>query len=86
MLCAEACDNEFHLSGVKLCDVSGAEVSAASDASYAINVKVPVKVPKTTEALYTASAPEYEEKIMNIIPYFAWANREEGDMKVWFVD
>ncbi len=34
-------------------------------------------------ALYSASPPATEPCILTAVPYFAWANREEGDMLVW---
>jgi DUF1680 family protein len=38
-----------------------------------------------SDALYRRSKPVKESKVkVRMIPYFAWANREEQDMNVWF--
>ena len=35
------------------------------------------------EELYSAKHPEYEFKKIKMIPYFAWGNRGENEMRVW---
>ena len=32
---------------------------------------------------YKAEREEYQPVTLKWIPYFAWANREEGEMRVW---
>ena len=36
------------------------------------------------EELYSSSRPKYELKNIKLIPYFAWGNRGENEMRVWF--
>ena len=37
-----------------------------------------------TEALYSAyKKPEYDDIELTFIPYYTWANRGEGEMRVW---
>jgi DUF1680 family protein len=36
-------------------------------------------------ALYSRQAPRYEAATLKLIPYNAFANREETDMRVWFI-
>ena len=37
-----------------------------------------------TEALYSAyKKPEYDDAELTFIPYYTWANRGEGEMRVW---
>jgi DUF1680 family protein len=36
-------------------------------------------------ALYSRQAPSYEAASLKLIPYNAFANREETDMRVWFI-
>ena len=36
------------------------------------------------EELYSSKRPEYELKKIKLIPYFAWGNRGENQMRVWF--
>lgn len=35
------------------------------------------------EALYSDIAPSYQEVSVELIPYYAWCNRGEGEMRVW---
>ncbi|MBQ8136512.1 MAG: arginine--tRNA ligase, partial [Clostridia bacterium] len=35
------------------------------------------------EALYAEEKPRYEKTTLTAIPYYAWANREAKDMRVW---
>ncbi|MBO7096428.1 MAG: hypothetical protein J6V94_05655, partial [Lachnospiraceae bacterium] len=37
-----------------------------------------------TGALYSAyKKPEYDDVELTFIPYYTWANRGEGEMRVW---
>ena len=46
-------------------------------------LKVNAKKLEKQDALYMECAPVKEEIILTAIPYFAWGNRMEGDMRVW---
>lgn len=49
-------------------------------------LKVPAKklVPAEDSSLYRDYAPPVEEdEVLTLIPYYAWANRGEGEMTVW---
>ena len=37
----------------------------------------------TAPALYSGQRPVYEACTLTAIPYYAWANREPRDMRVW---
>ena len=40
--------------------------------------------PQSPAPLYTAYAPPAESPIpLKFIPYYAWANRDLGEMRVW---
>ena len=58
------------------CDIQGNEVTG---------ITIPGYVEKATEqalyALYTE--PEYTPVDLTFIPYYTWANRGEGEMRVW---
>lgn len=41
---------------------------------------------KAQEKLYSPERAQKESVLMTAIPYFAWGNREEGDMRVWMVE
>ena len=34
--------------------------------------------------MYRAKAPKREEFRLKLVPYYAWANREDGEMRVFF--
>ena len=36
-----------------------------------------------SDELYSESPPQAVEEILTAVPYFAWGNREEGQMRVW---
>lgn len=50
-----------------------------------LRVDAKTKKPVTVEnGLYqTWQKPVYEGKELRFIPYYAWANRGEGEMEVW---
>ena len=83
VFCAESKDNDFALPKVQIGDVQNAVLENTDD-GYVVRLKLPAYLVKNTKALYTFETPEYEEITLQMIPYFAWANREEGDMRVWF--
>ena len=83
VFCAEGKDNDFALPKVQIGDVQNAVLENTDD-GYVVRLKLPAYLVKNTKALYTFETPEYEEITLQMIPYFTWANREEGDMRVWF--
>lgn len=38
------------------------------------------------EALYSAETPGLTPCEITLIPYFAWGNRQGGDMRVWITE
>ena len=38
---------------------------------------------KGWDSLYSETKPFAEKVRLTAVPYFAWGNREEGDMRVW---
>lgn len=83
VLCAEGVDNRT-LAGVSVGDISSAELTFTDDA-YVLRARVPATV-RTAEPLYSTTPPAAEPTTLELIPYFAHANRGETDMKVWFVE
>lgn len=45
--------------------------------------KLSCKVEKEEGLYHTYKKPQYETKELTWIPYYAWANRGEGEMQVW---
>lgn len=84
VLCAEGADNDFNLFAVGIGDIAKATVTPLPDSPYALRVTLPVVYEQPMDTLYTYQKSAPCEKILTMIPYFAWANREENDMRVWF--
>lgn len=80
ILCAESVDNETVL-GVAVGDISDAEIRDGGE--YVVKVKVPA-VRFSADSLYSYSEPKKKRFQLELIPYFAHANRGAADMKVWF--
>ena len=84
VLCAETSDNDFNLFGVSVGDVSKAKITPLPESPYALNVTMPVSCRENSALLYSYDCGAETEKTLTLIPYFAWANRNENDMRVWF--
>lgn len=84
ILCAEGADNDFNVFGVSVGDVGKATVAPLRHSPYALNVTLPVSYREPSTHLYTYDYGDETEKTLTLIPYFAWANRDENDMRVWF--
>lgn len=83
VLCAESIDNP-HLRSVCVGDLAQANVRVEYGALSVLTVTLPTTYKNPATALYTYHKPTTENTVLTFIPYFAWANREESDMKVWF--
>jgi len=82
--CAEAVDNGDELWSLRA-DVS-APVEEHFDPSLhltALKTEGYKKTDKDTEALYTPAGEGYEPQTIKFIPYYAFANRGESEMRVW---
>ena len=87
--CAEEADNGKNLHTFRLRPsepVRDGEVSIGTCKYPALYAAAEKKVaPPNQNRLYAAyQAPLYEPAELLMIPYFAWANRGENDMAVWF--
>lgn len=82
-LCAEGKDNPFNLFAVTIPTNISPIIEMRYD-DYILNVKIPCEVFKTFKGLYSYRRPSKSKAILTLIPYHAWANRGENDMKVWF--
>ena len=81
VLCGESCDNGKQLSAVRIKSLAGAK--AAVGEYFTLGVKA--ERLKTSAALYSYDAPVAEPITLRLVPYFAWANRGRGDMRVWWL-
>lgn len=88
--CLEEADNGdmLHTVGVEPEAVRKAEkVSLPFISENAVGYKIPgwKKAEEDTAALYMESEKKEKwiPKMLKFVPYYAWANREEGEMRVW---
>ena len=92
VFCAEESDNPRPLWNYRIRHDDAAKVEAAYHADELNGVEV-LTVPAFKRAEDNADAPLYQDAAeilpdlpvtMKMIPYYAWANREIGQMQVWF--
>ena len=85
--CLESADNPLALNGVALAE--DAALAERHDASLlggvtVLTAPVQVETPEGWEsALYRGRRPRLESAEITAVPYYAWANREPGEMLVW---
>ena len=88
--CVEATDNSGQLHRITLPRTAGIEAHAEPNLLGGV---VTLSVVGTKEAaenwdggLYRTDPPAVEETKLTAVPYFAWDNREPGEMLVWLRD
>ena len=81
--CAEGADNGADLKSVLL-DIKGEFEIKESEFLLPV-LKTKAYRPKETEILYYEAGDDYEEIPLTLIPYYAFANRGETEMIVWFL-
>ena len=85
--CIEEADNSANLQEAYLDTRAGFEVSYKEDLLEGINtIKAHgyMSVPEPWQGeLYSEAEPQFKECEFTFIPYYAWANRDEGEMQVW---
>ena len=83
--CAEEADNPGGVLPLRVC--KNAEAQAILRPTEELNgvVKIILKGEKAAdrEALYSFEPPHTEPCEITMIPYYAWANRGQGEMRVW---
>lgn len=85
IFCAEGIDNEYKLDELYI-NPSG-EVKEKYDEKLldgVVLLEVPGKYRKQQEQLYYEYQFAESDTTIKMIPYYAWANREESDMSIWF--
>ena len=83
--CLEECDNGKYLKDIRIC------ASGARNVGFNEELGVPVIGIEATRRVWPESAPLYmefdtparENVRATFIPFYAWANREPGEMLVW---
>jgi len=87
VLCAEEEDNGPGLSRLEIDPQSAISVSRVRE-SFGESVSAEIGgrkalAPVEGAPLYSTEPPRYEGRRIRMIPYFQWANRSEGEMRVW---
>ncbi|MFI3237730.1 MAG: glycoside hydrolase family 127 protein [Lachnospiraceae bacterium] len=83
--CAEGIDNACKLDDIYI-DTKG-EIKATYEADLldgVITLQVSAKCIEQKEELYYILETEEKDTVLNMVPYYTWANREEADMSIWF--
>ena len=83
LYCAEGVDNGADLPTVAI-DTSAEFVLEACDFILP-SMTVAAYKEKASDELYSKAGDDYEEFTLKLIPYYAFANRGETDMQVWFL-
>lgn len=81
--CAEGVDNGPDLQSVAL-DLS-ARLETVPGPFLLPNLRAAAWRPKATDSLYYEAGEDYEPIPLTLIPYYAFANRGETEMQVWFL-
>ena len=86
ILCAEGIDNPIPLSSVRIGEISGGSVEVSSEKEKFIEAIIPIEYLIDQEKLYGYEKPKRALASLKMIPYYAWGNRGESSMKIWFVE
>ena len=86
--CAEEADNGAELHLLRVADLDPANVCVEMDDIFGhptvrLMVRARRMVPQAGGLYRAASAPIEEDALITLVPYYAWANRGEGEMRVW---
>ena len=81
VLCAEGVDNGGGLRGLAIRSLKG-EIGAENGM---LEVTLPAHRLCSARELYSHRKPSAEACKVKLIPYFAWANRGETEMQIWFL-
>ena len=87
IFCAEECDNGPGLHRLQA-DTSVPLPSRREASAMGPSLRVELAgrrelIDSGDERLYRAAPPRYEDCRVTLLPYFQWANRGEGEMRVW---
>ncbi len=86
--CFEQADQKESLQTYRIPEEAGVEVYQCKEGALMgmMLLQIEGKHLKKQERLYSEIKAEEEKASMTAIPYFAWGNREEGDMRVWMME
>lgn len=82
--CAEGADNEGQVLNLRAsADGVALEEWKPDKLCGIIELTVPGERVRTSDELYSYEPPRTERALIHLIPYYAWANRGENEMRVW---
>ena len=84
--CAEETDNGAGLHRLYLSKEAAAGTAWTEELSGVTKISIPgVRLTQNEEKLYVTGTPHVtcEKTMIQLIPYYAWANRGENEMRVW---
>lgn len=83
--CAEGIDNKEKLDDIYI-DTEGSisECFKKNLLGGVVTLSATAKSKKEQNSLYYELIRDNKDTTLNLIPYYAWANREECDMSIWF--
>lgn len=86
--CFEGVDNGADIQALRIPKELHAEACMCEDGILKGNVllKIPGYRMSTGEELYSEERPCREDALLTAIPYYAWANRGENQMRVWMLE
>ena len=86
--CFEGIDHDAELQSLRIPETLCADAVWCKDGVLAGNMLLKVKGYHmiTGNELYSDKRPEKEEMTLTAIPYYAWANRGENQMRVWMLE
>ena len=83
LYCAEGVDNGEDLAGIA---VSISSEFKLEDSDFILpSLSVCAYREKDSDMLYSKAGDDYEKFTLRLIPYYAFANRGETDLAVWFL-
>lgn len=83
--CVEEADNGKELSALSVSQDAPITAEHVTDADLGSITKLEVKGYRAAsgDSLYSETKPELTEVSVTLVPYYAWGNREAGEMRVW---
>ena len=83
ILCAEGVDNATEIPYIRINTDYVKDAIVTRDDTVGLKIKMPALAVKSDNKLYSYEKPKITSAQVVLIPYYAWANRGDNDMRVW---
>lgn len=83
ILCIEGADNPVDIPAIRISSDFIKNAVVEKDDLTGLKVTLPAFAAQSNNDLYTYKRPELKPITATFIPYYAWANRGDNDMRVW---